>query len=71
MNSTDAVLTALKDADGVIDKMELATDVFGANEITRLGAYQSSAATGTTDQEDLEFLRMFQKYIVEKSGKRG
>ena len=43
--STDAVLASMVGADGLIDKLELATDVFNAAQVSYLANFQAEAAS--------------------------
>lgn len=64
MISTDAVAVALAAADGVIDKMELATDVFDVKERAWLAMYQLELAARTPGDHDNTFVKYLQKYMI-------
>jgi hypothetical protein len=71
MINTDLVSVALVAADGVIDKMELATYVFGTQDLKDLAAYQAKlATTRTTQTEDEIFVEKFHRYFNVKKGKK-
>lgn len=66
MLSTNAVLTAAASADDLIDKMELATDVFNKAEQEFLAAYQTAAASGTRHSDDIRMIDLLKKYFMMK-----
>jgi hypothetical protein len=71
MVQTDAVAVALCAANSVIDKMELATYVFGAQDLKDLAAYQAHLSAARTSQsEDEMFLEKFHRYFMVKQGKK-
>lgn len=64
MSNADAVAVALCAANGVIDKLELSTGVFGAMENTFLAHYQLTLASGPTSlSDDAIFTQMLSRYM--------
>jgi hypothetical protein len=71
LKNTDAVAVVLVAANGVIDKMELSTGVFGITEKAFLAAYQARLAVKRTNQsEDHRFKEMLDRYFNVKAGKK-
>jgi hypothetical protein len=68
MVNTNAVAADLVANSGVIDDMEASTDVFGAEDLVFLAAYQAKlASTRTNLTEDMTFIAMLARYMVVKS----
>lgn len=64
MRNTDAVAAALVAANGVVDKLELATDMVSYSDRLFLAAYQTKLASGFTKKwEDLRFLQIFTTFL--------
>jgi len=71
MVNTNAVAVALCAADGVIDKMELETGVFGAEDLKFLGKYQTKLSSARTSASDDQYFgSLFLKWLNTKSGKK-
>jgi len=71
MVNTDAVAVVLVAANGVIDKMEASTYVFGAEDLKFLAAYQAHLAASRTSQtEDEMFINKLVRYFNVKKGKK-
>lgn len=68
MDNSNAVAGALVAANGVIDKLELATGDVPASDITWLAGYQTKLASGNTRPwEDLKFLGILLHWFNRKA----
>lgn len=71
MVNTNAVAVALCASNGVIDKLELETGVFGAEDLKFLAKYQTKLSSARTSASDDQYFgSLFLKWLNTKSGKK-
>ena len=71
MVETNAVAVKCSETNGLIDKLELSTGVFGAEDRKFLAKYQVQLAAGRTKvSNDIYFMNLFVKFWTMKANSK-